>query len=119
MNDRTKRGRLRDPERQNVLRVRVDDRLYVGPRLVDGGVNEPFEIERARLVAHGLPVKPQFDDVLGLDQLGRDGAGEEKMLWIVGMANTDMAVCIHHLLARKDAIGDDEIANDGVEIAHG
>jgi hypothetical protein len=30
-----------------------------------------------------------------------------------------MAVCIHDLLARKDAIRDDEIPNDGVEIAHG
>jgi hypothetical protein len=30
-----------------------------------------------------------------------------------------VAVSVHHLLAREDAIGDDEVLNDGVEIAHG
>jgi hypothetical protein len=41
------------------------------------------------------------------------------MLRIVGMANADMAICVHHLLSRQDAIGDDEVLNEGVEIAHG
>jgi hypothetical protein len=30
-----------------------------------------------------------------------------------------MAVGIHHILTREDAVGDDEILDDGVEIAHG
>jgi hypothetical protein len=41
------------------------------------------------------------------------------MLRIVGMAHADMAVRVHHFLSRQDAIGDDEVLNDGVEIAHG
>ena len=30
-----------------------------------------------------------------------------------------MAVGVHHVLAREDAVGDDEILDDGVEVAHG
>src|SRR5262249_9149154 len=86
---------------------------------VDGGVNESLEIERTLFVTDRLPVEAQFDDVVALDQLGCERAGEEKVLRIVGIANADMAVGVHHLLAREDAIGDDEVLNDGVEIAHG
>jgi hypothetical protein len=41
------------------------------------------------------------------------------MLWIVRMANAHMAVSIHDLLAREDAIGDDEVLNDGIKTTHG
>src|SRR5215831_8133040 len=119
MNHGTKRRRLRDAERQNVFGMGMDDRLDIRTRFVDGGVNEPLEIKRAFLLAHWLPVEAQFDDIARLDQFGRDRAGEEKMLWIVGMANAHMAVSIHDLLAREDAIGDDEVLNDGIKTTHG
>ena len=107
MNHGAKRRRLRDPERQNVLRVGVDDRMDIGPRFVDGGVYESFEIERTLFVPHRLSVEAQFDDVVAFDQLGCERAGEEKVLRIVGIANADMAVGVHHVLSREDAIGDD------------
>src|SRR5262245_25300855 len=107
MDHRAKRRRLRDPEGQNVLGVGMDDRMDIGPRFVDRGVNESLEIERTLFVTNRLSVEAQFDDVVALDQLGCERAGEEKMLWIVGIANADMAVSVHHLLAREDAIGDD------------
>ena len=40
------------------------------------------------------------------------------MLWIVGIAHADMTIGIHHLLARKNAVGDDESLNNAVESAH-
>src|SRR5262249_32070784 len=110
--------RPRDAERQNLLRVRVHDRLDVGSRLVDGGVNEPFEIERTTLLPHRLPIEAQLDDVVALDKLGCERAGDEKMPWVVGAAHADMAVSIHHVLVREDAVGHDELLNDGVETAH-
>ncbi len=56
---------------------------------------------------------------LALDQVGRDRAREKEMLGIVGIADADMAVGVHHVLLRQDAVGDDEILDDGIEIAHG
>jgi hypothetical protein len=41
------------------------------------------------------------------------------MLGIFGIADADVAVGVHHLLARKDAVGDDEIFEEDVEVAHG
>ena len=116
MDHRTKRRRLRDAERQNVLGMGVNHRVDVRPRLVDGGMDEALEIERALVVAHRLPVEPQLDDVVALDQLGRDRAGQEKVLGIAGMADADVAVGVHHILLGEDAVGDDEVLDDGVEL---
>ena len=97
----------------------MNDGVDVGPRFVDGGMNEPLEIERALLVAHRLAVQPELDDIVAFDQFGRHRAREEEMFRVVGIADADMAVGVHHLLAREDAVGDDEILDDGVEVAHG
>src|SRR5262249_11293662 len=119
MNHGTKRRRLRDAERQNVFSMGMDDRLDIRTRFVDGGVNEPLEIKRAFLLAHRLPVEAQFDDVARLGQFGRERSIVDTLLWIVGMANTHMAVSIHDLLARENEIGDDEVLNDGIKTTHG
>ena len=34
------------------------------------------------------------------------------------MADADMAVGVHHLLAREDAIGDNEVLEEAIEAAH-
>ena len=44
--------------------MRMNDGVDVGPRFVDGGMNEPLEIERALLVAHRLAVEPELDDIV-------------------------------------------------------
>src|SRR5262249_8253206 len=79
----------REHESENVSGVGVDDRMDVGPRFVDGGVNESLEIERALFVTHRLSVEAQFDDVVALDQLGCERAGKKKVLRIVGIADAD------------------------------
>ena len=89
--------------------------MDVRPRLEDGGVDEALEIERARLVAHRLAVEAELDDVVALHQVGRERAGEEEVLRIVGMADADMAVGVDHVLLGEDAVGDHEILDDGVE----
>jgi hypothetical protein len=40
------------------------------------------------------------------------------MLRIVWIADADMAVGIDHVLFGKDTIGDNEVFDDGIEIAH-
>ena len=54
-----------------------------------------------------------------LDQLGRERARDEEVLGIVGMADADVAVGVDHVLLGEDAVGDDEVLDEGVEIAHG
>ena len=97
----------------------MHDRMDVRPRFVDGGMDETLKIQRALLVAHRLAVEPEFDDIVTLDQFWRHRARQKEMLRVVRVADADMTVGIHHLLAREDAVGDDEILDDGVEIAHG
>jgi translation initiation factor 6 (eIF-6) len=81
-------------------------------------VNEALEVERARLIPHRLSVEPQLDDVAGFHQFGCHGASKEKMLRVLRVAHADMTVRIHDLLARENAVGNNEILNDGIEIAH-
>ena len=55
-------------------------------------------------------------------RLTNSGASErerKKSLGIVRMADADVAVGVHHLLVAQDAVGDDEIFENDVEIAHG
>ena len=81
-------------------------------------MNEAFEIERAALLPHRLPIEAQLDDIVALDKLGCERACDEKVPRIVGAAHADMAVSVHHILVREDAIGHDKLLNDGVETAH-
>ena len=111
---RAQRRRLGDAERECVLGVRMHDGLDVGPRLEDRGVDEALEVERTRLVAHRLAVEPELDDVVALDQLGRERAREEEVLRLVGMADADMAIGVDHVLLGQDAVGDDEIVEESV-----
>jgi hypothetical protein len=41
------------------------------------------------------------------------------MLRIVGMTHADMAIGIDHVFVGEDAIGNDEVAENIVELAHG
>jgi ABC-type phosphonate transport system ATPase subunit len=99
--------------------MRMHDRMDIRPRFVDGGMDEALKIQRALLVAHRLAIEPEFDDIVTLDQLGRHRARQKEMLRVVRIADADMTVGIDHLLAREDSVGDDEVLDDGIEIAHG
>ena len=86
--------------------------IDVRPRLVDRRMDEALEIERALLVPHRLAVEAELDDVVLLDQLGRERARDEEALRIVGMADADVAVGVDHVLLGEDAVGDDEVLDD-------
>ncbi len=49
------------------------------------------------------------------------GASEremKKLLRIVRMADADVAVGVDHVLLGEDAVGDDEVLDEGVEVGH-
>ena len=52
------------------------------------------------------------------DQLRGDRARKKKVAGIVGIAHAHMAIRIHHVLARQDAVGDDEIPNERIDRTH-
>jgi hypothetical protein len=53
-----------------------------------------------------------------IDQFRRQRARHEETLRIVGMAHADMAVGIDHVFVGENAIGDDEVAQEIVKLAH-
>ena len=107
-----------DAERQRVLGVGMHHRHDVGPRLEDRGMDEALQI-RLALVADRLAHLVELDQVVALDQFRRQRARHEEALRIVGMAHADMAVGIDHVFVGENAIGDDEVAQQIVELAHG
>src|SRR5581483_7846011 len=49
---------------------------------------------------------------------GRERARDEERLRVVGVADADVAVGVHHVLLGEDAVGDHEVFDDGVEVGH-
>ncbi len=99
--------------------MRMHHRHYIRPRFQNTGVNETLEIERTLFVAHRLTVHAEFDDVVARYQFRRERTREEEMIGLVGMADADMAIGIHHVFARENAIGDHEVVHDRVDFIHG
>ena len=109
--------RVDDAERQRVLGMGVNHRYHVRPRLEDRRMNETLEIGLP-LVADRLALLIELDQIVPLDQFRRTRARQEEALRIVGVAHTDMAVGVDHVFMGEDAVGDNEIAQEIVELAH-
>src|SRR4051812_12750642 len=97
----------------------MDDGMNVGPRLEDSRMNKSLKVERPALIAHRLPIEPELDDIARLDQFGGKRTRQKEMVWIVGIAQTDMAVRIDDVLPRENTVGDDEVFDQRVKIGHG
>ena len=96
----------------------MNHRCDVGPRLEDCCVDEAFQIGLA-LVTNRFAHLIELDQIVMLDQLWRQRARHKEMLRIIGMAHADMAIGVDHVFVGEDAIGNDEVAEDIVELAHG
>jgi len=81
-------------------------------------MNEPLVIKRAAVIAQGRAIEIERDDMIFLDHLRRDRGGEQEPLRIVGMAHAHVAIGVHHILAGEDAVGDNEVAHQGRDVAH-
>ena len=117
MDDRAQRRRG-NRKRQHILRMGVHHSLHVRPRLVDAAMNEPLVIKRAAVIAHRRAIEIERDDMIFLDHLGRHRGREQEAARIVRMAHAHMAIGVHHILAGQDAVGDDEVAHQGRDVAH-
>lgn len=99
--------------------MRVDHGVNVWPGAEDGAMDEAFEVKGALFLADGLAIEGELEDIFTSDKFGRQGAGQEKMAGILGMPHTHVAIGIDHILMREDAIGNDEIVEQVVELANG
>ena len=115
--DRPQR-RGRDAEGQHIFGMGVYDRVHVGTRFVDRAVNKSFEIQRATVGADRMPVQGEFHNVGALDQLRTARPRQQVALGMVGMAHTDVAIGIYHAFVGEDAVGDHELADVEVQVAH-
>ena len=109
---------LGDAEGQGVLGMGMDDGHDIRPRREDRRMNEALEIKAAVLVPHRLTVQVELDDVLGTHQLRGERAGDQEAVGIVRVTDADMPVSVDDILARQNAVGDDEILDQSLEAAH-
>ena len=98
--------------------MRVHDGHDIGAGREDRGVDEPLEIELMAVIAHGIAVEIELDNIVGTDQFRRERARDQKAVRVVGMTDADMAVGVDDIFARQNAIGDDEILDQSLEAAH-
>ena len=70
------------------------------------------------LVADRLTLLVELDQIVPLDQFRRTRPRQEEAFRIVGVPHADVAVGVDHVLIGEDAVGDDEIAQKIVELAH-
>src|SRR5262249_7405213 len=87
-------------------------------RFVDPAMNKSFEIQRATVGADRIPVQGEFHNIVALDQLRTARPCQQIVLGMLGMAHTDVAVGIYHAFVGEDAVGDHELANVEVQVAH-
>src|SRR5580700_95478 len=109
---------LGDTEGQRVLGMGMNDRHDIRPRREDRRMNETLKIETAVILAYGLTIEVKLEDVFGTDQLRGQRAGNQEAVGVVRVTDADMTVGVDDLLPGEDAIGDHEILDQGVEIAH-
>src|SRR5262245_10547851 len=97
----------------------VQDRVHVGPRLIDFGMDEALGIDRAVAMIDRPRVEIEFHDVV-LGHASRRQRGRHQIaLRIAGMARADVPEPVDHALAIEDAVGGDEIDDHGVEACFG
>jgi hypothetical protein len=95
----------------------VHHRGDIGPRLENRRMDEALEIGLT-LVIDGFALLVELDQVVALDQFRSQRARHEKPLRIVGMPHADMAIGIDHVFVGKNAVRDDDVAQQVFELAH-
>ena len=96
------------PLEENVL-------LLTGLRGAEG-ISRPFRFD-LDLISDAPDI--EFDQIVAFDQFRRQRARHEEALRVVGMAHADMAVGVDYVFIGENAVGDDKIAHQVFELAHG
>src|SRR5215510_9373610 len=93
--------------------------MHVRPRLIDAAVDEALEIRRPVARVDRIAFERELHDVVLLDALGRTRSRQQEALGIVGMARAHMPERVHDTLMREDAVGGDDLFEQGIEAGHG
>ncbi len=108
--DRPQRNAVRG-ERQDPGRVRIDDRVDVGTRLVDLAMEEALAIGHAATRIDRRAVEIERHDVVGGHLLGRYRFGQQVLRGILRMTGADVPEAVDHALVGQDVIGIDQIVD--------
>src|SRR6266480_1241491 len=93
------------PERDHRGRMAVDDRLNIGPRLVDLAVDESLEETGAAPGIAGIALQIVLDDVSGRHQRRGDRARQQIALGRPRVAHRDVSEGVDDALGDEDAAG--------------
>src|SRR5690242_8034144 len=96
----------------------VHDRLHFRAHRVDLAMDEALEIRIAHIALLYVRGEVVGLDVSARDELRRERTRQEVAVGAVRMANADVAEAIEDPEPGKDAVGGDEIVEQGVESGH-
>ena len=100
-------------ESHQFRRVRVHDRVDVGPRLVNLAVNKAFQILIGTLSGDWLAVEVVFDEACRGDHARRNPARQKVMIRIGGAAHADVSGGVEETnqIGGQRAVSDHEVVN--------
>lgn len=102
-----------DAEGDDGRRVVVADGAHVGARLVDRAMDRPLDVGWRRVAADLLTGQREALQVRLGHELRPERAGDEVVVRTLGVADADVAEGVEHALVGQDAVGGDEVAQDG------
>src|SRR3546814_8887877 len=105
--------RFGDGQRQNGMRMAVNDSDHIRPCAVEFRMDEPFEIDAPLPAIHRLAIEGEFDDVVGAHLTRCHVARQKVAVLLFVVTDADMPERIDHALIEQDMIGRDEISDEG------
>src|SRR5579864_5170556 len=100
---------LADAEGDDLVRMIVNHRMHVGPRLIDSAMDRALDIDRSAALVDRIAIEIEFDEVVDRHELGATRSREEEPVGPIRMSDADMAVSVDDVFMRQNPVGDDEV----------
>ena len=81
-------------------------------------MDKPFEIERTLFLLHRLAIKRELDNIVAGNQLWSQRACQKETVRFFRMTYADVPVGIDNVLVGEDAVSDNEIVQQSVQMSH-
>ena len=88
------------------------------PRSIDGHEAVVTALRRRDGDGASQAMRNHIDQIVALDQFWRQRARHEEVFRIIRVAHTDVAIGVNDVLVGKNAIGNNEVTQQIVQLAH-
>ena len=105
----------REAERDDSLRMGMDDGLHIRPRLVDLAMDVALAVDTAALGVNRLAVRDiHLKDVRLRHECGRHGLGHQENVGVLVRAGAHMAEAVENAFVHEDLVGGDDVLLEDV-----